>query len=154
MMLVENESTLSQPVIEEAATMPENSQQDRFMQKLLAAIRQLSEVIDGETQALISHNNIDFNNIKARKARSLHILTQLLDDMGQIPLRDLVTASLEPLRQLNDKLARNEAVLQTHMEAMSELVEMINLAAHAQETDGTYDPYLHAKQFVRGSHSD
>jgi len=129
----------------------ENSCQDKFMRKLTAAIRQVGDVVDYETQALGAHTNPDFNDIKARKARGLHVLTQLFSDGERAELDETCGQEIQFwLDQLQVKLTRNQELLQIHMEAVNELVEMIHAAAHAQETDGTYDPYLYAKQTDKG----
>jgi len=124
----------------------DDSQRTRIVRKLQAALRQISEVIDYETQALESHQTPDFQEIRAKKARGLQALSLLLDEIKPQILDDEHKAYLQPqLHQLQEKLARNQQLLQLHMEAVGELVEMINRAAHAQETDGTYDLFCLGK---------
>jgi len=112
----------------------------KTIRKLQAALRQISEVIDYETQALKNHDNPDFNDIKAKKARGLQTLTQLLGAEGMMQDEAIKMSIRDHIEQLATKLERNQYMLKTHMEAVSELVEMIHSAAHARETDGTYDP--------------
>jgi len=74
-------------------------------------------------------------------------LSQLSTEGAGITLNARCKADIQAqLDALQAKLSRNQHLLQTHMEAVNELVEMIHAAADAQETDGTYDPYFHAKQ--------
>jgi len=158
-MFEQDENVMSESVID-LAGLSDNGQQTKIMHKFQAAFRQISDIIDYETQALSSHRTFlekmdagfsknatkrespDFDVIKARKARGLQTLVQIIDEMGQGGVDDAHKATIrELLHLLNDKLTRNQALLRTHMEAMSELVAMINSAAQERETDGTYDPF-------------
>jgi len=120
----------------------DDSQQTKIVRKLQAVLHQISAVIDDETQALKHHENPDFHDIKARKARGLQALSLLLDEIKPQMLDENSKMGIRTqFDQLRAKLAQNQQLLQIHMEAVGELVEMINSAAHAQETDGTYDPF-------------
>jgi len=151
MQVREDENIIDSLSALEAPVVLENSIQDKFMRKLTAAFRQLGELIDYETQALCCHSNPDFNDINAKKARSLQTLSQLSSEGEGIALDGSCKTDIQvQLDDLQAKLTRNQHLLQTHMEAVNELVEMIHAAADAQETDGTYDPYFHANQTYKG----
>jgi len=120
----------------------DSNPQMKQIHKLQTALRQISDVIDDETQALTTHAKPDFQDIKAKKARGLQALTLLLEEIQPELLDEDCKRDIQAqLDQLQSKLERNKQLLQIHMEAVDELVEMINAAAHAQETDGTYDPF-------------
>jgi len=148
---IEDENTIDSLSAIESPMVLENSIQDKFMRKLTAAFRQLGELVDYETQALRTHSNPDFNDINAKKARSLQTLSQLSSEGEGIALDESCKADIHAqLDELQAKLTCNQQLLQTHIEAVNELIGMIHAAADAQETDGTYDPYFHAKQAYRG----
>jgi len=161
MTLMQDESVESLGALIERTDL-HKPQQNRAMRKFINAVRQIGEVVDEESQALGSHTNPDFHDIKTRKARGLQSLTLALDDMERGFLEEALKKDIQSqLDSLQSKLLRNQRLLQTHMEAVGELVEMIHAAAHDQETDGTYDPFHVAVPVVRkqslhkdGSHSD
>jgi len=151
MQIREDENTIDFLPAIEAPMVFDNSIQGKFMRKLTAALRQLGDLIDYETQALRTHSNPDFNDINAKKARSLQTLSQLSSEGEGITFDESYKTDIQAqLDELQAKLTRNQHLLQTHMEAVHELVEMIHAAADAQETDGTYDPYFHANQTYKG----
>jgi len=127
---------------DEANNLLVDHQQARLTCKLQTTLRQISDVIDEETQALATHAHPDFHDIKAKKARELQTLTLLLDDIKSAEFDERCRIDIQAeLGLLQDKLMRNQQLLHIHIEAVDELVEMINVAADARETDGTYDPF-------------
>ncbi len=109
--------------------------------RFTAAVNSLEEVVDYETEALEKNQNPNFNDINARKTRGLRDLNQSMEEVAKY-MNDMVKTELEILlRGLATKLERNSELLKVHLEAVSELSQMIQDAARQQETDGTYDPY-------------
>lgn len=109
--------------------------------RFTAAVSSLEDVVDYETEALEKNQNPNFNDINARKTRGLRDLNQSMEEVAKY-MNDMVKTELEILlRGLATKLERNSELLKVHLEAVSELSQMIQDAARQQETDGTYDPY-------------
>lgn len=109
--------------------------------RFTAAVSSLEDVVDYETEALEKNQNPNFNDINARKTRGLRDLNQSMEEVAKY-MNDMVKTELETLlRGLATKLERNSELLKVHLEAVSELSQMIQDAARQQETDGTYDPY-------------
>ncbi len=111
------------------------------MSRFTAAVSSLEEVVDYETEALEKNQNPNFNDINARKTRGLRDLNQSMEEVAKY-MNDMVKTELETLLSgLATKLERNSELLKVHLEAVSELSQMIQDAARQQETDGTYDPF-------------
>ncbi|MHC5308389.1 flagellar protein FlgN [Bartonella sp. LJL80] len=109
--------------------------------KFTAAITSLEEVVDYETSVLESNENPDYNDINARKTRGLRDLNHSMGEVARY-MNDMVETKVEMLLGgLQKKLERNSELLKIHLEAVSELSQMMQAAARAQETDGTYDPF-------------
>jgi|GEM_PF-1241629 len=111
------------------------------MQKFVAAVKALEDVVDYETGQLEQHIDPDFADINARKARGVRILNQTMKELLKF-LDDRKKHEAESLLQaLQIKLQRNRELLEIHLEAVGELAEMMQSAIEAQETDGTYNPF-------------
>ncbi|WP_412057553.1 flagellar protein FlgN [Bartonella sp. DGB2] len=111
------------------------------MQKFAAAIEGLGEVVDYESDILESNGNPDYNKINARKTRGLRDLNQAMGEVS-VYLNDNMEESIARLLQgLQKKLERNSDLLKIHLEAVSELSQMMQMAVRSEETDGTYDPF-------------
>lgn len=118
------------------------------MQKFVVAVRALEDVIDHETGLLEQHQNPDFSDVNARKARGVRVLNQTMTDLAKFIDDDTRHEVETLLATLHGKLARNAQVLKIHLEAVGELAEMMQSAVEAQETDGTYNPFsLNAGKF-------
>ncbi|RCL02552.1 MAG: hypothetical protein JSC188_000066 [Candidatus Tokpelaia sp. JSC188] len=112
------------------------------MQKFVAAIKALEDVIDRETSLLERRINPDFSDINARKARNLHILNRTMVELSKHLDENLNLEIENLLKMLKVKLERNSHILKIHLEAVGGLVNMLRSAFEAQETDGTYNPFL------------
>lgn len=114
---------------------------DVALARFAAVVNSLEEVVDYETGALEKHENPDYNDINARKARGLRDLNQSITDVARY-FDNVVEAKVETLLgRLKKKLERNSELLKIHFEAVTELSQMMQDAAREQETDGTYDPF-------------
>lgn len=114
---------------------------DIALARFVAVVNSLEEVVDYETGALEKHENPDYNDINARKARGLRDLNQSITDVARY-FDDVVETKVETLLGgLKKKLERNSELLKIHLEAVTELSQMMQDAAREQETDGTYDPF-------------
>lgn len=114
---------------------------DIALARFAAVVNSLEEVVDYETGALEKHENPDYNDINARKARGLRDLNQSITDVARY-FDDVVETKVETLLGgLKKKLERNSELLKIHLEAVTELSQMMQDAAREQETDGTYDPF-------------
>lgn len=114
---------------------------DVALARFAAVVNSLEEVVDYETGALEKHENPDFNDINARKARGLRDLNLSMADVGRY-FDDVVESKVEALLGgLQKKLERNSELLKMHLEAVTELSQMMQETAREQETDGTYDPF-------------
>lgn len=118
------------------------------MQKFVAAVKALEDVVDHETGLLEQHVNPDFADINARKTRGVRILNQTIAELSKYLDEDLNLEIESLLKMLKIKLERNSRLLKIHLEAVGELVNMLRSAFEAQETDGTYHPFsLNTGQF-------
>jgi hypothetical protein len=99
------------------------------------AIARLQEIVEAETAALCSGIPVDLNDFTARKSQGLLDLTRALRQLG--PASGAVPAQLAALR---GKLETNHAVLKRHVEAVREVVTIIEEAIRDAESDGTYAP--------------
>lgn len=114
---------------------------DIALTRFAAVIKSLEEVVVDETTALESNQNPDYNNINSRKTRGLRDLNQSLSDVARY-FDDVVENQVETLLGgLKEKLVRNSELLQIHLEAVSEISQLMQDAERKQETDGTYDPF-------------
>lgn len=114
---------------------------DVALARFAAVVNSLEEVVDYETGALEKHENPDYNDINARKARGLRDLNQSITDVARY-FDNVVETKVETLLgSLKKKLERNSELLKIHLEAVTELSQMMQDAAREQETDGTYDPF-------------
>lgn len=114
---------------------------DIALARFAAVVNSLEEVVDYETGALEKHENPDYDDINARKARGLRDLNQSITDVARY-FDDVVETKVETLLGgLKKKLERNSELLKIHLEAVTELSQMMQDAAREQETDGTYDPF-------------
>jgi hypothetical protein len=101
---------------------------------LSAAIRRLEDIVDEETAALETRQQIDFEEFSLRKSRSMLEFARLtrpthLKDNGEVA---------NNLQRLRLKLERNRALLQMHLEAACEVAAIIARAIRESESDGTY----------------
>lgn len=105
---------------------------DRRVDGLLA---RLEGVIDIENEALGSDPDFDLKHSNALKSRCLYDMTMLFRDIGP---GQLAAAQQRRLSGLRAKLDLNRVRVQAHMEAVSDLADMIKDTVAESEADGTY----------------
>lgn len=103
---------------------------------LLAAIRRLEGVVEEETVALKTGKKIDFDDFSMRKSRGMLEFLRLMRAQIHIGGEAHITEEIQRLRQ---KLERNHAVLEMHLEAVREVAAIIVRAIREAESDGTYN---------------
>lgn len=102
---------------------------------LSAVIARVEEAIEAETRAIRTDRNFDIRASNARKSRYLYELTRALKNTDA---QTLAAEHREAIQRLRNKLARNEAVIRAHMNALSEVADLIQNAIRNAEADGTY----------------
>jgi len=102
---------------------------------LLSALARLEEVVDQETAALESRTPIDLQDFSHRKSRSLLELTRMA---RAVPAKVADDTLQDRLRQIRQKLARNQKLLGVHLAAAQEIASILTSALGASESDGTY----------------
>lgn len=111
-----------------AAPAPENA-------ALLVAIERLESVLETETQALSSLSLPELKELNRRKSLCLLELTRAARAHGE----DAARAGMRPrLERLRATIARNQAVLETHLDAVRDIAQTIATSLEARESDGTY----------------
>jgi len=99
------------------------------------AIERLEELIEAETNALLSNSMVDLEEFNRRKSQSLLELTRLTRTLQGGTVSSEIRQRLEELRS---KLDRNHSTLETHLRAVQEVSDIISKAIRSAESDGTY----------------
>ncbi|KEG18339.1 hypothetical protein [Bartonella bacilliformis] len=115
---------------------------DWAITKFMTAVKGLVEVVEYESTMLESHGTPDYEEVNLRKTRGLRDLNQSMKDVARYMDSNVETEVANVLSDLQVKLHRNSELLQTHLEAVRELSQIVQMAARAEDTDGTYDPIL------------
>ena len=79
--------------------------------------------------------NYDLKASNARKSRYLYELSRAMKGVGAA---QLIAEQRDAVVRLRDKLARNEAAIRAHLNAVNEVATLIQSAIQRSETDGTY----------------
>jgi len=111
---------------------------------LSTIIGRIEEVVEAETQGLKTDRHFDLQSSNARKSRYLYELTRAMKGMGEA---DFIAEHRDGIRRLREKLARNEAAIRAHLNAVSEVAMLMQNAIRHAEADGTYS----AGEFGYGS---
>lgn len=101
----------------------------------LNAIERLRATIDKETEGLESRTPVDFDAFSQRKNRGLLELTRAMRLTQGAEIDPRVVPHLTVLRA---SLARNQAALQMHLDAVREVSSIIARSIQEVESDGTY----------------
>ncbi len=102
---------------------------------LAAIIGRIEVAIDEETTGLRTEPGFDIKASNARKSRHLYELTRALKGIAET---DVLAGHRDGLRRLRGKLAANEAAIQAHLNAVSEVARLMQNAIQHAEADGTY----------------
>lgn len=100
-----------------------------------AIIVRIEAVVEEETAGLRADPAFDLKASNARKSRHLYELNRAVK--GNDP-NELLAQHREGLERLRQKLARNEAAILAHLNAVNEVATLLKNAIQNAETDGTY----------------
>ena len=110
---------------------------------LAAIIGRIEEAVDEETAGIRASTGFDLKASNARKSRYLYELTRAMKGANEI---EFLEQHREGLARLRQKLAKNEAAILAHLNAVKEVADLLQGAIEHAEADGTYS----ASQFGRG----
>ncbi len=102
---------------------------------LAALIGRIEEAVEEETAAIRSDPGFDIKASNARKSRCLYELNRAVKGIAQ---PQLLAEHRDGLARLRQKLARNEAALLAHLNAVNEVANLLKNAIQNAEADGTY----------------
>lgn len=98
-------------------------------------IERIEQTVDEETAAIRTDVRFDLQASNARKSRYLYELTRAMKGVGATDIQKELRDSIVRLR---DKLAMNEAAILAHLNAVSEVANLMQDAIQRAEADGTY----------------
>ncbi|WP_455476353.1 flagellar protein FlgN [Bartonella sp. B17] len=113
---------------------------DWAMTKFVAAVKGLSQVIDYESSMLESHGVPDYEEINLCKIRGLRDLNKSINDVKRYMNQDIENEIESLLADLQKKVHRNSEFLQTHLDAVNDLSQALQVAVRTKETDGSRIP--------------
>ncbi|RUV46222.1 MAG: hypothetical protein EOQ55_18805 [Mesorhizobium sp.] len=102
---------------------------------LAAIIGRIEEAVDEETVGIRSGTSYDLKASNARKSRYLYELTRALKGANEI---EFLEQHREGLARLRQKLAKNEAAILAHLNAVNEVATLLKNAIQRADADGTY----------------
>jgi hypothetical protein len=102
---------------------------------LAAIIGRIELAIDEETAGLRNDTSYDLKASNARKSRYLYELTRAMKGGSEA---EFLEQHREGLTRLRQKLARNEAAILAHLNAVNEVATLLKDAIQRSEADGTY----------------
>ncbi|MBN9549712.1 hypothetical protein LB553_15465 [Mesorhizobium sp. CA8] len=102
---------------------------------LAAIIGRIEEVVDEETAGIRSGTAYDLKASNARKSRYLYELNRALKGANEI---EFLEQHREGLLRLRQKLAKNEAAILAHLNAVNEVATLLRNAIQRADADGTY----------------
>lgn len=98
-------------------------------------IGRIEEAVEAETIGLKTDRHFDLQSSNARKSRYLYELTRAMKGVGEA---DFIAEHRDGIKRLKEKLAHNEAAIRAHLNAVSEVAQLMQNAIRHAETDGTY----------------
>ncbi|ANT53398.1 hypothetical protein [Mesorhizobium amorphae] len=102
---------------------------------LAAIIGRIEEAVDEETAGIRTGTGYDLKASNARKSRYLYELTRAIKGGNEI---EFLEQHREGLTRLRQKLARNEAAILAHLNAVNEVAGLLKNAIQRADADGTY----------------
>jgi len=100
-----------------------------------AIIGRIEEAVEEETAAIRIDTSFDLKASNARKSRCLYELNRAMKSMGQ---SEFLEQHREGLVRLRQTLTRNEAAILAHLNAVTEVANLLKNAIQQAEADGTY----------------
>ena len=98
-------------------------------------IGRIEEAVEEETVAIRTDIGFDIKSSNARKSRYLYELTRAMKGVGE---SEFLAEDRDGIKRLREKLATNEAAIRAHLNAVSEVANLMQNAIQRSETDGTY----------------
>jgi hypothetical protein len=109
---------------------------------LKQAVARLSQLLDRETDALRTHQQVDMDDLCHRKNQALLELSRI----GRRIDGEAVDDQLRPmLAELRGKLEENRAVIQLHLQAVGEVADILATAIRDADSDGTYSTGMQSR---------
>ncbi len=106
------------------------------------AVERLEGLLDKETAMLIEHRTIALDDFNHKKRHALLELSRAMETVRGAD-RDCLTRDLKAaLAGLREKLQKNLAILQTHLDAVGAIAAIISRAIQEHDSDGTYTSEL------------
>ena len=102
---------------------------------LAAIIGRIEAAVEEETAGIRSDTGYDLKASNARKSRYLYELTRAMKGGSEA---EFMAQHREGLMRLRQKLAKNEAAILAHLNAVNEVANLLKNAIQRAETDGTY----------------
>ena len=100
-----------------------------------AIIGRIEEAVEEETVGIRTDIRFDIKASNARKSRYLYELTRAMKGVGET---EFLAEHRDGLKRLREKLARNEAAIRAHLNAVNEVATLMQNAIQHAEADGTY----------------
>jgi hypothetical protein len=100
-----------------------------------AIIGRIEQAVEEETRSIRTDMGFDLKVSNARKSRYLYELSKAVKGAGAA---QLVAEQREAIVRLREKLARNEAAILAHLNAVNEVANLIQGAIQRADADGTY----------------
>jgi hypothetical protein len=101
---------------------------------LATIIGRIEEAVEAETAAIRTDPTFDIKASNARKSRYLYELNRVMKSGRPENLAE----HRDGLQRLRQKLARNEAAILAHLNAVTEVANLLKDAIQNAEADGTY----------------
>ncbi|WP_156851101.1 flagellar protein FlgN [Bartonella refiksaydamii] len=111
---------------------------DWAMTKFVAAVKGLAQVVDYESNMLESSSIPDYEEINLCKIRGLRDLNKSVSDVKRYMNEDIENEVESLLSDLQKKLQRNSELLQTHLSAVNDLSQAVQIAERTKETEGNW----------------
>ncbi|GGK33756.1 hypothetical protein [Salinarimonas ramus] len=102
---------------------------------MIAAIDRLEAVLEHETAAIGRLSTGEMKDLNRRKSLCLLEFTRAARPLAEQTVSEVLR---DRLGRLRDAIARNQAVLTTHLDAVREIAATIAGAMEARDSDGTY----------------
>jgi hypothetical protein len=102
---------------------------------LAAILGRIEEAVEEETAAIRTDTSFDLKASNARKSRYLYELSRAMKGVSG---PEFLEQHREGLLRLRQKLARNEAAILAHLNAVNEVANLLKTAIQRAEADGTY----------------
>lgn len=127
------EQTIAPSPADAAAQVPTNA-------ALKGVAARLLRLLDRETTALRKREPVDIDDLCDRKNQSLLELSRMSRSLGAHAVDPELRSLLADLRK---KLEENRTVLKLHLQAVSEVADILATAIRDSESDGTYSTGAH-----------